>query len=241
MIQDSQYEKIEASKKASSMWNKSQHRNNRVIIEAKKEQLEAALTNEANDTELIKKISTDLKAAYLAEEVYGKQISWLLWLKLGDRNSGFFNSVTKGRRRANMLTMIEDEHGNPIHKEEKIAQVSVSYFGNFFASTTTNSIETINYAIDPIITQEQNDLLIIIPLAEKIKAVALSIHTDKAPDPNGFSAGFYYSSWDLVGASISKEIQQLFASGTLPERINDTHIRLIPKVHRPHTIKEYNR
>lgn len=47
-------EKIEASRKATSAWNKNQQRNSRVIIEDKKEKLEAALTAGENDTMLIK-------------------------------------------------------------------------------------------------------------------------------------------------------------------------------------------
>lgn len=63
-------EKIEASRKAISQWNRNQQRNSRLVIKAKKAELETAFTDEANDTELIKKIYTELKAAYLTEEAY---------------------------------------------------------------------------------------------------------------------------------------------------------------------------
>ncbi|WZY88204.1 hypothetical protein YC2023_044939 [Brassica napus] len=95
------------------------------------------------------KVTADLRAAYLAEESYWKQRSRLLWLRLGDRNSGFFHSVTKGRRRANMFSVIEDEQGAPVYKEEQIAQVIVEYFGKLFSSSATNSTETVSYALDP--------------------------------------------------------------------------------------------
>jgi len=38
---------------------------------------------------------------------------------------------------------------------------------------------------------------------------------------------------------IVKEVQGFFNSDRLPEKINDTHIRLIPKVQSPHTVAEY--
>ena len=152
--------KIEESRKAISHWNRNKQRNSRLVIDAKRAELEAALTDERNDTELIQKVTADLRAAYLAEEAYWKQRSRLLWLRLGDRNSGFFHSVTKGRRRANMFSVIEDEQGAPVYKEEQIAQVIVEYFGKLFSSSATNSTETVSYALDPVITEEQNFILI---------------------------------------------------------------------------------
>lgn len=194
--------KIEASRKAISAWNKSQQRNSRIAIDSKKPELEAAMTDEANDTTLIKQITEDLRAAYLAEEAYWKQRSRLLWLRLGNHNSGFFHSVARGRRRANSFSVIEDEQGKAVFKEEQISQVIVSYFGRLFSYAATNSAETVNNALDPIITEENNAQLICIPTAMEIKEAVLSIHADKAPGPDGFSAGFYHSNWDSVGESI---------------------------------------
>lgn len=129
--------------------------------------------------------------------------------------------------------MIEDEHGKPVHKEEQISQIIVSYFGKLFSSSATNYADTVNFALDPVITEEQNSLLIRLATASEIREAVFSIHADKAPGPDGFSAGFYHSNWDSVGESITKEVQQFFTLGSLPEKINGTHIRLIPKVKRP--------
>lgn len=199
-------EKIEATRKAISAWNKTKQRNSRLTIEEKKVELEAALSDVANDTMLIKQISQDLKTAYQAEESYWKQRSRLLWLRLGDRNSGFFHAITRGRRRANMLSIIEDDQGRPVHKEEQIAQVIVAYFGNLFSSSATNSEETINYALDPVISTEDNDRLTQIPSAAEVKEAVFSIYADKAPGPDGFSAGFFHSNWNNIGDAITKEI-----------------------------------
>lgn len=165
------------------------------------------MTDTANDTALITLITTDLKAAYTAEEAYWKQRSRLLWLRLGDRNSGFFHSITKGRRRANMFSVIEDEHGKEVHKGEQIAQVIMTYFGNLFASAETNSADTVNYALDPVITEEDNDRLIRIPTPLEVQKAAFSIHADKAPGMDGFSASFLHANWSHIGGAITEEIQ----------------------------------
>ncbi|KAG2289208.1 hypothetical protein Bca52824_048812 [Brassica carinata] len=81
-----------------------------------------ALVNPVNDGELIQKITADLDAAYLAEEEYWRQRSRLLWLRLGDRNTGYFHAVTRKRRRANSLSVIEDSTGTMVYKEGEIAK-----------------------------------------------------------------------------------------------------------------------
>lgn len=89
--------------------------------------------------------------------------------------------------------MIEDEHGKEVFKEEQIAQVIVSYFGNLFASAVTNSADTVKYALDPVISAEYNAQLIRIPSPSEIREAAFLIHVDKAPGPDGFSVGFFHS------------------------------------------------
>lgn len=37
---------------------------------------------------------------------------------------------------------------------------------------------------------------------EEIKSAMFSIHSDKAPGPDGFSAGFSKNNWELVGRDI---------------------------------------
>ena len=49
-----------------------------------------------------------------------------------------------------------------------------------------------------------------------------SIHPDKAPGPDGFSANFFQSNWKAVGPAIIREIQSFFTSGELPSTIKAT-------------------
>ena len=78
-----------------------------------------------------------------------------------------------------------------------------------------------------------------IPTAAKIKEAVFSIHADKAPGPDGFAAGFFHTNWGAIGNDIVAEIQDFFSSDSLPPKINETHIRLIPKIHSPQRVSEY--
>ncbi|KAG2255126.1 hypothetical protein Bca52824_074420 [Brassica carinata] len=104
-------ERLASTRRALSEWNKLQQQNSKILIEQRKRELEAALTSPLNDTVLIKEISDKLNEAYLAEESFWKQRNRLLWLSLGDRNSGFFHASTKNRRRANAFTVLENTEG----------------------------------------------------------------------------------------------------------------------------------
>ncbi|CAL9232043.1 unnamed protein product [Arabidopsis halleri] len=65
----------------------------------------------------------------------------------------------------------------------------------------------ITEALSPSISQDSNEMLIAIPENEEIWAAVLDIHKDKAPGPDGFSAGFYHAYWDIVGETVSRDIR----------------------------------
>lgn len=66
-----------------------------------------------------------------------------------------------------------------------------------------------------------------------------SIHPYKAPGPDGFFTSFFQSNCDTVGPTMIREIQNFFIHGSLPQAINSTHIRLIPKISSPKLVFDY--
>lgn len=76
-------------------------------------------------------------------------------------------------------------------------------------------------------------------LTRRSETLFFPIHPDKAPGPDGFSASFFQSNWSIVGPAICKEIQCFFITGELPLSINETHIRLIPKIQSPKKVADY--
>ena len=152
-------ERIKVIRGVISRWNKEHQANSRLLIEQKRQELETAQSSSENNTQLIHQITEDLKKAYKAEEAYWRQRSRLLWLRLGDRNSGFFHAATKNRRRANALTVIEDSEGNPVFEEEQIAQVIVSYFGTLFTTLASEKSDiqgVVEKALRPVISNTDN-------------------------------------------------------------------------------------
>lgn len=232
-------ERLASTRSAISAWNRTQQRNSRKIIEQKKGELNAALASPANDTALIQEISKELSKAYLAEEAYWKQQSRLLWLKLGDRNTGYFHAITKTRKRINAFSVIENELGQLVHKEDEIVQVIGEYFQSLFTTKPGEREDTVNRALHPIISDEDNHHLTSIPSPAEIKEAAFSINADKAPGPDGFSAGFFQTNWEKIGPDIVREVQEFFSGEPLPANVNDTNIKLIPKINKPQKVSDY--
>lgn len=232
-------QRIARCRRAIIAWSREKHKNTHKIIEQKKKDLEKAMANPATTYELIQDINKDLSTAYMAEESYWKQRSRQLWLNLGDRNTGYFHSTTKQRRAINKIYVLQNTAGEPVFDEEQIAAEISTYFTDLFTSQPGDRTDTVCKALDQTIGKETNQKLIRKPTAKEIKDAVFSIHADKAPGPDGFSASFYQANWPIIGSDVVLEIQQFFKDGILPTSINKTHIRLIPKVNSAKTLPEY--
>ena len=188
------------------------------------------MTDLIADDLLISEINQKLLQAYKAEEEFWKQRSRQLWLTLGDRNTCFFHASTKSRRARNKLIVIEDSEGIPVFEEKQIVEVISNYFQQIFNSSSPPTAAIVNRALTHCISTSTNEALTAIPSISEVKTTLFGIHPDKAPGPDGFSTSFFQSNWSVVGPAITREIQHFFSTGSLPWSINNTHIRLIPKV-----------
>ena len=150
-------------------------------------------------------------------------------MTLGDKNSGYFHDVTKGRRARNKLSMLETSEGLPLFDEQQIVTEIAKYFETIFISNGSDGAAIVAKALKPCISPTTNAALTSLPSVDDIKKALFAIHPDKAPGPDGFSACFFQSNWTAVGATIVTEIQSFFRSGIMPDSINTTHVRLIAK------------
>ena len=232
-------EKINRCRGEIITWSRQKQQNSQKAIEEHRRMLEEAMSSQDPNQELISAINNKLLSAYKAEEEFWKQRSRQLWLTLGDKNSGYFHAITRGRTVVNKFSVIEKEDGTPVYEEEGILKVISDYFHLLFTSKEGERETTIREAIKPCISSELNQSLISLPSEDEIKAACFSIHADKAPGPDGFSASFFQSNWHTVGSNIVIEVQSFFSSGNLQSSINNTHIRLIPKIQSPQKMVDY--
>lgn len=192
-----------------------------------------------SSTKAIFALNHSLLSAYKEEEEFWKQQSSQLWLILEDKNTGFFHALTKSRRVRNRITVLETITDVPVYENEQIVNVILQYFSQIFTSSNPPATEVVHKAITPCISPETNEALTALPSAQEVKEATFAIHPDKAPGPDGFSASFFQSNWEVVRPAMTKEIQSFFLTGALPYSINSTHIRLIPKIQSPKLVSDY--
>ncbi|TYK06470.1 reverse transcriptase [Cucumis melo var. makuwa] len=64
---------------------------------------------------------------------------------------------------------------------------------------------------------------------EKVRRVLFSMDSGKAPDPDGFSIGFFKGAWSVVGGDFCDALFHFFETCYLPQGVNAIDITLIPK------------
>lgn len=161
------------------------------------------------------------------------------WLKYGDHNTGFSHATTRGRRAANLLSVLEDEEGTIYYEEEQISQVVTKYYHDLFSTNCNNNFQLVEEVLQPRVSPAINENFITIPTDSEIRQEVFSIHGDKAPGPDDFLAAFYHSFWDFIGQDVAREVKGFFETKTLHHRHNETHVRLIPKILGPRKVGDY--
>lgn len=163
-----------------------------------------------------------------------------MWLQSGDRNTDYFHAITKGRRVVNRLTVIEDGDGKSVYEENQIDKVFAKKFLKIFTTNGSSNFQTVLEALQTRITSQMNDKLCAEPSDDEIRKALFAIHADKAHGPNGFSAGFYHSFWDVIGEDVCRKVRNFFYLGIMDPKINETHVCLLPKGIAPKTASEYH-
>lgn len=73
----------------------------------------------------------------------------------------------------------------------------------------------------------------------EIKKVIFSMNKNKAPGPDGFSAGFFQQAWPVVGDEVCEAVLEFFTWGRLLKEVNATILTLVPKKKNPASMGDY--
>nr|GEZ24150.1 RNA-directed DNA polymerase, eukaryota [Tanacetum cinerariifolium] len=89
------------------------------------------------------------------------------------------------------------------------------------------------------ISLEQNDDLEREVSNEAIKRAVWDCGIDKAPEPNGFTFGFYRRYWDIIGNDVVDAVKWFFLHGEILKGGNSSFITLILKVPNANMVKDF--
>ncbi|GKA91010.1 hypothetical protein Tco_0812880 [Tanacetum coccineum] len=76
-------------------------------------------------------------------------------------------------------------------------------------------------------------------MSQEVKSAMFYMGNDKSPGPDGFTAGFFKDTWDIIGADVIKAVSEFFTNGRLLKELNHTIIALIPKVNTPARVNDF--
>ncbi|XP_025664290.1 uncharacterized protein [Arachis hypogaea] len=74
---------------------------------------------------------------------------------------------------------------------------------------------------------------------EEVKSAVFSMHSFKAPGPDGFQAFFFKEYWKIVGFDVWTMVRHAFSGLDMDPRMMETLVVLIPKVENPVFMKDF--
>ncbi|XP_021991697.1 uncharacterized protein LOC110888476 [Helianthus annuus] len=160
---------------------------------------------------------SDFQEALLDEERFLKQKSKVEWLRAGDANTAYFHSSLKCKNHFNRIDVISDSNGN-VFEGDNVAAAFVSHYEHFLGCAGQISLQPcpdiFTYKLD---SDTANHMVRPVTL-EEIKSAMFSIGNDKAPGPDGYTAAFFKSSWQIVGSDVSNDVLDFFNTAFVPGR-----------------------
>jgi hypothetical protein len=115
----------------------------------------------------------------------------------------------------------------------------MDYYEQLFSAQENLEPDLVLEHVPLKVTDEMNSRLTRPYSATEVEKALNLMKPNKAPGPDGFTAGFYQLHWELMGNDITAAVLDFLNGGTLPDDLNSTTIVLIPKTRNLQEMKEY--
>ena len=138
-----------------------------------------------------------------------------------------------------MIKGVMDHNGVWCDEERQIGEVAVKYFDDIFSASPVLEVGSVVQHIDRVITNDMNKALLSSFTAVEVREAMFQMHPSKAPGPDGMSSFFYQKYWNIVGPDVIQGVLSVLNSGYMLQKINHSHIVLIPKKKDPQAISDY--
>ncbi|RVW43416.1 Transposon TX1 uncharacterized 149 kDa protein [Vitis vinifera] len=169
----------------------------------------------------------EYKKWVLLEEITWRQKSREVWLKEGDRNTGFFHKMANAHRRRNNVDRIK-VNGDWLTEENDIREGIANAFKTLLSNPGDwrPSVSGLQFEM---LEQLDANALETPFLEEEVFDALVGCNGDKAPGPDGFSMAFWLFAWEFVKADVMGFFKEFYENGKFVKSLNATFLVLIPK------------
>ncbi|RVW21251.1 putative ribonuclease H protein [Vitis vinifera] len=179
------------------------------------------------EAELKKEAKDSFKKWVLLEEAHWRQHSREIWLKDGDRNTGFFHRMASAHRRNNAMDRIK-VNGEWLVEEQEVREGVVNSFQQLLSEDMGWQADIGSIQVNCISQQEAESLET--PFAEtEIHSALMEMNGDKSPGPDGFTVAFWQNAWDFAKEEIMEMFKEFHEHNSFVKSLNNTFLVLIPK------------
>jgi hypothetical protein len=126
-----------------------------------------------------------------------------------------------------------------ITEQEQLETMASDFYGDLFTAQVESAPEEILDHVPERVTEMMNESLLAPYTAQEVERALFMMGANKAPGPDGFTAGFYQTHWGTVGRSVTNAVLNFLNGGQLPDGVNQTTIVLIPKIKHPQDLKNF--
>ncbi|KAG2598477.1 hypothetical protein PVAP13_5KG367307, partial [Panicum virgatum] len=168
-------------------------------LEAVRAQVEhLMLADPIENRNTIKRLYNRMDELLYREEMMWLQRSRISWLQEGDRNTGFFHRKATWRSKKNKIRGFISEDNRYVENKGEMEAMATKFFQDLYMKDTSVKPESIADMIEPLLTQDMNEILCKPFTNEEISDALFQIGPLKAPGPDGFPARFFQRNWEVL-------------------------------------------
>ncbi|RVW88360.1 LINE-1 reverse transcriptase-like [Vitis vinifera] len=179
------------------------------------------------ETDLKNEAKENFKKWALLEEAHWRQMSRELWLREGDKNTGFFHKMASAHWRNNFLDRIII-NGEELVEEQEVREGIVKAFQHQPREEPGWRADLEGLHLKSLDHSEAEALEV--PFTEEeIFAALKDMNGDKAPGPDGFTVAFWQACWDFAKEEIVELFKEFYDQKSFAKSLNATFLVIIPK------------
>ena len=161
------------------------------------------------------------------EEIHWRQLSRELWLREGDRNTGYFHRMVNAHRRRHTMERLKIS-GVWLSEEQEVRTGIVDTFQRLLTEDSEWKADIGGLNLNQI-SQQEADTLELPFMEEEVHSALMDMNGDKAPRPDGFTGAFWQLCWEFVKEEVLEMFKEFHEHNAFLKSLNTTFLVLIPK------------